>query len=43
MMNKFGRELFSLGELYVSDFVDSDSNSRAGKHDMTLEIVESLS
>jgi ubiquinone/menaquinone biosynthesis C-methylase UbiE len=39
-MNKFGRELFSLGELYVSDFVDTDSHSRAGKHDMTLVIDE---
>jgi SAM-dependent methyltransferase len=33
-------KLFSLGELYVSDFINVDSDARAGKHDMTLVIDE---
>jgi len=33
-------ELFSLGDLYVSDFINVDSDARAGKHDMTLTIDE---
>lgn len=37
-MNKFGETLFSLGDLYVSDFIDKDSDARAGKHDLTLVI-----
>ena len=40
MMDKIGKKLFSLGELYVSDFVKNDESSRAGKHDMTLVIDE---
>ena len=39
-MKKIGQELFSLGKLYVSDFIDEDHESRAGKHDMTLVIDE---
>jgi SAM-dependent methyltransferase len=39
-MEKIGQELFSLGKLYVSDFIDSEQESRAGKHDMTLVIDE---
>ena len=39
-MNKIGKKLFSLGELYVSDFINVDSDARAGKHDMTLVIDE---
>ena len=35
-----GQELFSLGNLYVSDFVSDESQARAGKHDMTLVIDE---
>jgi len=35
-MNKIGETLFSLGDLYVSDFIREDSEARAGKHDMTL-------
>ena len=31
-------KLFSLGELYVSDFINVDEDARAGKHDMTLVI-----
>jgi len=34
------QDLFSLGELYVSDFIDNDSDARAGKHDLTLVIDE---
>lgn len=37
-MSKFTKKLFSLGELYVSDFINVDSDARAGKHDMTLVI-----
>ncbi len=33
-------KLFSLGELYVSDFINVDADARAGKHDMTLVIDE---
>jgi ubiquinone/menaquinone biosynthesis C-methylase UbiE len=33
-------KLFSLGELYVSDFINNDDDARAGKHDMTLIIDE---
>jgi SAM-dependent methyltransferase len=33
-------KLFSLGELYVSDFINVDEDARAGKHDMTLVIDE---
>jgi len=33
-------KLFSLGELYVSDFINDDDDARAGKHDMTLIIDE---
>lgn len=33
-------ELFSLGKLYVSDFINVDSDARAGKHDMSLVIDE---
>jgi len=32
------RKLFSLGELYVSDFIKQDEEARAGKHDLTLMI-----
>jgi hypothetical protein len=39
-MNKIGKKLFSLGELYVSDFIKKEEDSRAGKHDMTLVIDE---
>ena len=39
-MSKFEKKLFSLGELYVSDFIDQESDARAGKHDMTLVIDE---
>jgi len=39
-MSKFTKKLFSLGELYVSDFINVDSDARAGKHDMTLVIDE---
>jgi 2-polyprenyl-3-methyl-5-hydroxy-6-metoxy-1,4-benzoquinol methylase len=39
-MNKIGKKLFSLGELYVSDFIKNEEDSRAGKHDMTLVIDE---
>jgi len=28
--------LFSLGELYVSDFIKENEIARAGKHDLTL-------
>lgn len=34
------KELFSLGELYVSDFIKQDLDARAGKHDLTLVIDE---
>ncbi len=34
------RKLFSLGELYVSDFIKQDEEARAGKHDLTLIIDE---
>jgi SAM-dependent methyltransferase len=37
-MNKFTKKLFSLGKLYVSDFINKDEDARAGKHDMTLVI-----
>lgn len=33
-------KLFSLGDLYVSDFINVDTDARAGKHDMTLVIDE---
>ena len=39
-MIDFTKKLFSLGELYVSDFIDNDSDARAGKHDLTLVIDE---
>lgn len=39
-MEKIGKKLFSLGELYVSDFIKKDEDARAGKHDMTLVIDE---
>jgi len=39
-MNKFTNKLFSLGELYVSDFINQESDARAGKHDMTLVMDE---
>jgi SAM-dependent methyltransferase len=39
-MSKFVKKLFSLGELYVSDFITKDEDARAGKHDMTLVIDE---
>jgi len=39
-MNKNTKKLFSLGELYVSDFINKDEDARAGKHDMTLVIDE---
>jgi SAM-dependent methyltransferase len=39
-MNKFTKKLFSLGKLYVSDFINKDEDARAGKHDMTLVIDE---
>jgi SAM-dependent methyltransferase len=39
-MSKFTKKLFSLGELYVSDFINTDEDARAGKHDMTLVIDE---
>ena len=32
------KKLFSLGELYVSDFIKQDEEARAGKHDLTLMI-----
>lgn len=34
------RKLFSLGELYVSDFIKEGTDARAGKHDLTLIIDE---
>ena len=34
------KKLFSLGELYVSDFIKQDEEARAGKHDLTLMIDE---
>ena len=34
------RKLFSLGELYVSDFIKENEIARAGKHDLTLVIDE---
>ncbi len=39
-MSKFTKKLFSLGELYVSDFINKDEDARAGRHDMTLVIDE---
>jgi 2-polyprenyl-3-methyl-5-hydroxy-6-metoxy-1,4-benzoquinol methylase len=39
-MSKFTKKLFSLGDLYVSDFINVDTDARAGKHDMTLVIDE---
>ena len=39
-MSKFTKKLFSLGKLYVSDFINKDEDARAGKHDMTLVIDE---
>lgn len=39
-MSKFTKNLFSLGDLYVSDFINVDTDARAGKHDMTLVIDE---
>jgi SAM-dependent methyltransferase len=39
-MKKIGEKLFSLGELYVSDFIKQDSDARAGKHDMTMVLDE---
>lgn len=39
-MSKFTKKLFSLGELYVSDFINTKEDARAGKHDMTLVIDE---
>ena len=39
-MSKFTKKLFSLGELYVSDFINKNEDARAGKHDMTLVIDE---
>lgn len=39
-MQKIGKELFSLGSLYVSDFIQKNEDARAGKHDMTLVIDE---
>lgn len=39
-MSKFTKKLFSLGELYVSDFINKEEDARAGKHDMTLVIDE---
>ena len=32
------KKLFSLGELYVSDFIKENEIARAGKHDLTLMI-----
>jgi hypothetical protein len=34
------RKLFSLGDLYVSDFIKENEIARAGKHDLTLTIDE---
>jgi SAM-dependent methyltransferase len=39
-MSKITKKLFSLGELYVSDFINKNEDARAGKHDMTLVIDE---
>jgi len=39
-MSDFIKKLFSLGDLYVSDFIDKESDARAGKHDLTLVIDE---
>lgn len=39
-MEKIGKELFSLGDLYVSDFINKDEDARAGKHDLTLVFDE---
>lgn len=39
-MEKIGKELFSLGDLYVSDFIKEGEEPRAGRHDMTLVIDE---
>jgi SAM-dependent methyltransferase len=38
MTNKTLETLFSLGDLYVSDFIRQDQDARAGRHDMTLAI-----
>tara|TARA_Y100000768_G_C23977113_1_gene683630 strand:+ start:981 stop:2219 length:1239 start_codon:yes stop_codon:yes gene_type:complete len=35
-MKKFKKKLFDLGDLYVSDFIKSEKDARAGKHNMTL-------
>lgn len=34
------KELFSLGELYVSDFISKESDARAGKHELTMVMDE---
>ena len=34
------KKLFSLGDLYVSDFIKEGTEARAGKHDLTLIIDE---
>ncbi len=34
------KELFTLGDLYVSDFIKQDLDARAGKHDLTLVLDE---
>ena len=38
--DRFPKKLFSLGDLYVSDFIKTDTDARAGKHDLTLVIDE---
>ena len=39
-MKKFKKKLFNLGDLYVSDFIKSEKDARAGKHNMTLVMDE---
>lgn len=39
-MERFTKKLFSLGELYVSDFIKVEDDARAGRHDLTLVIDE---
>lgn len=38
MINR--KSVFSLGELYVSDFIKQDTDARAGKHEMAIVIDE---
>jgi SAM-dependent methyltransferase len=40
MSNNFSDTVFSLGELYVSDFVNDNDDARGGKHDLSIVIDE---